>query len=67
MSITPYLLYEDVGEAMKRLAKAFGFKKYGLKIQGADGKINHAAMQFGEAIFMMGDPRRKRAAGSVKK
>jgi len=27
MAITPYLLYEDVGEALKFLSKAFGFKK----------------------------------------
>ncbi len=29
MSITPYLLYEDVAGALKFLAKAFGFRKYG--------------------------------------
>jgi uncharacterized glyoxalase superfamily protein PhnB len=29
MSITPYLLYEDVGGALKFLSKAFGFRKHG--------------------------------------
>src|SRR5262245_5100438 len=56
MSITPYLLYEDVGGALKFLSKAFGFRKYGTKMLGPDGKINHAAMQPGEDLIMMGYP-----------
>src|SRR2546428_14116752 len=56
MAITAYLFYEDVGGALKWLAKAFGFRKYGARMSGADGKIKHAAMQFGEDMIMMGYP-----------
>jgi PhnB protein len=56
MAITPYLLYEDVGGALKFLAKAFGFRKYGAQKVGPDGKISHAAMQLGDGVIMMGCP-----------
>ena len=56
MAITPYLLYEDVAGALKFLAKAFGFRKYGTPMRGADRKINHAAMQLGDDLIMMGYP-----------
>jgi len=56
MAVTPYLLYEDVGGALKFLAKAFGFRKHGAQVLGPDGKINHAAMQFGDDLIMMGCP-----------
>lgn len=56
MAITPYLYYEDVGEAQKFLARAFGFRKYGPQMRRPDGKINHAAMQLGEDVIMMGCP-----------
>ena len=56
MAITPYLLYEDVGGALKFLSKAFGFRRCGVKVLGPDGKINHAAMQLGSALVMMGCP-----------
>jgi uncharacterized glyoxalase superfamily protein PhnB len=56
MSITPYLLYDDVGGALKFLSKAFGFKKSGDSHRGDDGKINHAGMQLGDQFIMMGYP-----------
>src|SRR5258705_13869668 len=56
MSITPYLYYEDVGEALKFLAKAFGFRKHGRPMKGPDGKITHAAMRLGDDTIMMGRP-----------
>jgi uncharacterized glyoxalase superfamily protein PhnB len=56
MAITPYLLYEDVGDALKFLSKAFGFKRYGPANKGPDGKINHAAMEFDGGLVMMGCP-----------
>lgn len=56
MAITPYLYYEDVGGALKFLAKAFGFRKYGSQVRRPDGKINHAAMQLGDDLLMMGCP-----------
>jgi len=56
MAITPYLLYEDVGSALQFLSTAFGFKEYGPQHRGRDGKINHAAMQLGDDVIMMGCP-----------
>src|SRR2546428_9583776 len=56
MAITPYLLYEDVGGALKFLAKAFGFRKFGAQMLGLDRKINHAAMRLGDDVIMMGRP-----------
>ena len=56
MSITPYLLYEDVAGALAFLAKAFGFRKYGVQMSGPDGKLNHAAMKLGDDLIMMGYP-----------
>lgn len=56
MAITPYLYYEDVEAALTFLAKAFGFRKSGPQIRGADGRIKHAAMQLGKDLVMMGRP-----------
>src|SRR4030095_14287412 len=52
----PYLYYEDVGRALRFLAKAFGFRKYGVQMRGPNGKINHATMKLGEDLIMMGRP-----------
>jgi PhnB protein len=56
MSITPYLYYKDVAGALKFLAKAFGFRKYGVQMSRPDGKLNHAAMKLGDDLIMMGYP-----------
>ena len=56
MAITPYLYYEDVGRALRFLAKAFGLRTCGIPTRGPDGKINHAAMKLGDALIMMGRP-----------
>ena len=56
MAITPYLYYEDVSRALMFLAKAFGFRKYGIQMKRPDGKISHAAMKCGDALIMMGRP-----------
>ncbi len=56
MSITPYLLYEDVAGALAFLAKAFGFRKYGVQMSRPDGKLTHAAMKLGDDLIMMGYP-----------
>jgi uncharacterized glyoxalase superfamily protein PhnB len=56
MAITPYLYYEDVAGALKWLGQAFGLKKYGRAMKGPEGKINHAAMKFGDGLIMMGYP-----------
>jgi uncharacterized glyoxalase superfamily protein PhnB len=56
VAITPYLYYQDLRSALKFLSKAFGFKKQGRAMSGPDGKLNHAAMQLGNDIIMMGYP-----------
>src|SRR5262245_19535538 len=56
MPITPYLYYEDVAGALKFLAKAFGFRKFGAQMSGPDGKLSHAAMKLGDDLIMMGGP-----------
>jgi uncharacterized glyoxalase superfamily protein PhnB len=56
MPITPYLYYEDVASAMRFLAKAFGFRRFGAVSRGRDRKINHAAMKAGSHVVMMGRP-----------
>jgi len=56
MAIIPYLLYEDVGDALKFLSKAFGFKQYGDQFKSPEGKILHASMQLGKDTIMMGHP-----------
>ena len=55
MAITPYLYYSDVAAALRFLSKAFGFKKCE-QMKGPDGKIQHAAMQLGADMIMMGYP-----------
>jgi len=42
--ITPYLLYADITGALDWLAEAFGFREYGERATGPDGKVNHAAI-----------------------
>lgn len=56
MAITPYLYYEDVGRALRFLARAFGLRKHGAQMRGPDGKINHAAMTLNGGLIMMGRP-----------
>lgn len=56
MAITPYLLYQNVGGALRFLARAFGFRKYGVQMKGPNGRINHAAMKLGTDLIMMGCP-----------
>lgn len=56
MAITPYLLYEDVGGALKWLSKAFGFKRMAGTYTEPDGTITHAEMTFDGGTVMMGHP-----------
>ena len=56
MAITPYLYYEDVDGALVFLAEAFGLRKCGDEMRGADGRIVHASMKLGSAVVMMGRP-----------
>ena len=56
MAITPYLLYQDAGGAVSWLAKAFGLRRAGDLYTGADGRVSHASMMFGDALLMLGSP-----------
>ncbi len=56
MSITPYLMYEDVGGALKFLAKAFGFRKYGAQMLGPRGQDHSRLDALGDDLIMMGWP-----------
>jgi PhnB protein len=67
--VTPYLLYEDVAEALDWLARAFGFEEV-LRFEAPDGSVNHAEMRVGGGSIMLGDPGReyrnpKRLGGST--
>ena len=55
MAITPYLLYQDAGAAVDWLAKAFGLQPDEV-LKGADGRVGHASMTFGNALVMFGSP-----------
>lgn len=55
MTITPYLLYEDVDAAMGFLARAFGFEEV-LRYTGDEGYVNHAEMRLGDDVIHLGDP-----------
>ncbi len=56
MAITPYLYYRDVDEALRFLKRAFGVRLFGVRMRGADGKTNHAAVKLGADVIMMGRP-----------
>ena len=54
-TITPYLLYEDVGAALTFLSRAFGFREH-LRLTGPQGYVNHAEMRLGDGVIFLGDP-----------
>jgi uncharacterized glyoxalase superfamily protein PhnB len=56
MGITPYLYYRNVDQAMRFLSRAVGFKSTGVRVNGADGRTDHAAMKLGAGLVMMGRP-----------
>ncbi|HEV2060864.1 MAG TPA: VOC family protein [Solirubrobacteraceae bacterium] len=55
MTITPYLLYEDVDAALEFLARAFGFEEV-LRYTGPQGYVSHAEMRLGDDVIHLGDP-----------
>jgi len=54
-TITPYLLYKEVDEALDFLSRAFGFEEV-LRYTGAEGYVNHAEMKLGGESIFLGDP-----------
>jgi uncharacterized glyoxalase superfamily protein PhnB len=55
ITITPYLLYEDVEAALGFVQRAFGFEEV-LRYSGAGGYINHAEARLGDTSIYFGDP-----------
>ena len=53
--ITPYLLYEDVANALGWLAAAFGLRER-MRLPGPDGKVSHAEMELADGVVMLGWP-----------
>ena len=53
--VTPYLLYEDADAAVDFLTNAFGFTEK-VRMRGKDGKTNHAELELGGGIVMLGSP-----------
>lgn len=56
MAITPYLLYQDVEDAMAFLSAAFGLREADETMLGPDGKVSHASMKLGDDVVLMGRP-----------
>lgn len=61
------LFYDDAPAALDWLCAAFGFELR-LRVDGADGAIEHSELEYGEALIMVGSPlrpqfRSPRAAG----
>jgi PhnB protein len=54
-TITPYLLYKEVDDALDFLSRAFGFEEV-LRYTGQEGYVNHAEMKLGDASIFLGDP-----------
>jgi PhnB protein len=52
-TITPYLLYEDLGAALDWLQRAFDFR---LRHPVPTQNVTHAEMEFENAVIMMGHP-----------
>jgi PhnB protein len=53
--VTPYLYYQDVGNALEWLARAYGFKER-MRMPGPDGAIVHAEMEYSDGAIMLGCP-----------
>jgi len=53
--ITPYLYYEDLDAAVDWLVASFGFRER-FRMKGPDGKANHAEVELGDGVVMMGNP-----------
>lgn len=56
------IFYKDAAKAIDWLCKAYGFEVK-LKVDGADGIVEHSELTFGEALIMVGDERRQQKLG----
>ena len=55
--INPALFYEDAAKAIDWLCEAFGFEVQ-LKVEGANGRIEHSELVFGDGVIMVGSTER---------
>ena len=53
VSIVPYFSYEDAAAAIDYLTRCFGFE-CSTRMDGEDGSVVHAEMQFGSGAIMLG-------------
>jgi len=53
-ALTPYLTVDGAADAIEFYVRAFGAtERY--RLPGADGKIGHAELQFGDSVLMLAD------------
>lgn len=63
-TVCPYLYYRDTNAALVFLTHACGFRER-IRTAGDDGLVNHAELEFGESLVMIGrDPDAVAGAGS---
>jgi len=53
-TLTPYLTMRDAAGAIDFYKKVFGAKER-MRMNGPDGKIGHAELEFGDAVIMLAD------------
>jgi uncharacterized glyoxalase superfamily protein PhnB len=56
--ISPALFYDEAGEAIDFLCRAFGFEVR-LKVEGEGGRIEHSELVFGEGLIMVASAKGK--------
>jgi uncharacterized glyoxalase superfamily protein PhnB len=54
-TVTPYVLYKDVGAAIDWLGRAFGFEER-LRFTDDSGKVTHAELTIGDGEVFLGHP-----------
>jgi uncharacterized glyoxalase superfamily protein PhnB len=63
-ALCPYLYYEDTPAALDWLGRAFGFRER-LRVTDDDGSVQHAEMELGEAVIMLGSPSGYQSAAAL--
>jgi uncharacterized glyoxalase superfamily protein PhnB len=55
LTIVPQIPYEDIRAALSFLERAFGFREIrSSRMEGADGAIHHANVEFGDSVIGIG-------------
>lgn len=55
-TVTPYLIVPEVARLIEFLIELFGAKQRGDKQLRGDGSVQHAEVQIGDSVVMMGEP-----------